>query len=197
MARRSDHSREEQRAMAIAAGQRIIAKEGFASFSARKVAKEMGYTIGTIYNIFNSHDTLILHINAATLQDMQHFVASACQQESLPEIQIQQLAHAYLTFASEHYHRWHALFEHQMPADMPLPDWYATHIASLFNLLDCPFATLLEDKQQAAQASRTLWAGIHGICALGLSRKLDLVGVASVQSLIDGMVHTYIKGLCK
>ena len=52
MARRNDNSRDELKEMSIAAGQEIILAEGFASFSARKVAKNIGYTIGTIYNIF-------------------------------------------------------------------------------------------------------------------------------------------------
>ena len=51
MARRNDHTRDELKEMAISAGQSIIIHEGFNKFSARKVARNIGYTVGTIYNI--------------------------------------------------------------------------------------------------------------------------------------------------
>ena len=70
MARRSDHTREELKELAIAAGQKVISDEGFCKFSARKVAKEMGYTVGTLYNIFGDYNDIVLHINFATLDDM-------------------------------------------------------------------------------------------------------------------------------
>lgn len=40
---------------------------GFAHFSAREVAKRIGYSIGTIYNVFGSYDAFILAINGRTL----------------------------------------------------------------------------------------------------------------------------------
>ncbi|MES2985279.1 MAG: hypothetical protein V4735_08845 [Pseudomonadota bacterium] len=48
MARRYDHSKEALQEMAISAGQSIIQSQGFGKFSARKVAAEIGYTVGTV-----------------------------------------------------------------------------------------------------------------------------------------------------
>jgi hypothetical protein len=44
MARRSDHSKDELKEMAITAGYNIIRSQSFSKFSARKVASEIGYT---------------------------------------------------------------------------------------------------------------------------------------------------------
>ena len=63
MGRRSDHSRPELREMIVAEGHRQISEAGFVRFSAREVAKRIGYSIGTIYNVFGSYDQLILAIN--------------------------------------------------------------------------------------------------------------------------------------
>ncbi len=44
MVRRSDHTKDELKQMAINAGYNIIKSQGFNKFSARKVASEIGYT---------------------------------------------------------------------------------------------------------------------------------------------------------
>lgn len=58
MGRRSDHSRDQLRTMIVEEGHRQIAEVGFAKFSAREVAKAIGYSIGTLYNVFGSYDQI-------------------------------------------------------------------------------------------------------------------------------------------
>lgn len=195
MARRSDHSREEQKQMAIAAGQKIIIEEGFNNFSARKVAKEIGYTIGTIYNIFASHDDLILHINAVTLGDLGNCIKESHKPELESSAQIKQLANAYLEFAKTNQARWSALFEHNIAPDTALPEWYVLKIQDLFLAVAQVIKPMLNDDKDSEQAAKALWASIHGICALGLSGKLDVVGAKSVQVLMDDLIDNYMKGL--
>jgi hypothetical protein len=55
MAKRSDHTRAKLKSISITADQEIIANEGFSKFSARKVAKKIGYTADKVYNIFVNH----------------------------------------------------------------------------------------------------------------------------------------------
>lgn len=191
MARRSDHSRDELKAMAIAAGQAIIIEEGFAKFSARKVAKKIGYTIGTIYNIFESHEDLVLHINAATLENMREFVSANVQGDEVGAKAIKSLAAVYIQFAEDNYNRWSALFEFNLPQEVPLPDWYADKIKELFLLVEAPLAGI----KDAPRHAKTLWASIHGICHLGLTGKLDVVGAESIEVLTDSLVDSYIQGI--
>ena len=44
------------------------------------------------------------------------------------------------------------------------------------------------------QAARALWCGVHGICILAMTRKLDVVGVDSVQVLADMLISHYLQG---
>ena len=71
MGRRSDHSSPELREMIVAEGHRQMLEVGFARFSAREVAKRIGYSIGTIYNVFGTYEGLILAINGRTLERTQ------------------------------------------------------------------------------------------------------------------------------
>ena len=56
MARRSDHSRDELYELALVAARRIIEDGGYRALTARKVADHMGYSPGTLYNVFAGLD---------------------------------------------------------------------------------------------------------------------------------------------
>ena len=193
MARRSDYTREELTNMAISAGQKILAKEGFAKFSARKVAREIGYTIGTIYNIFKSHDDFILHINAVTLNDIADFLEKKTKGKN--EVAIKQLAESYIEFAKNDYNRWSALFEHQLLKGDEPPKWYAKEIKRIFDIVEKHFEGIASNKKEAEIAAKTIWAGIHGICQLSLTGKLDTVGAKSMKELTDSLIDNYLRGL--
>ena len=77
MGRRSDHSREELEALIVAEGHRLLAETGYARFSAREVAKRIGYSIGTIYNVFADLDRLMMAINGRTFVLWAAFLRSA------------------------------------------------------------------------------------------------------------------------
>lgn len=202
MARRSDHTRIELEEMAIAAGQKIIIAEGFNKFSARKVAKEMGYTVGTLYNVFKDYDDIILHINAATLDDMRDYILDGIKRlESMKDHDqstqiMKKLAELYISFANENYNRWNALFEFNLPQNVPLPVWYSEKIKELSLIIETPLLPLLKgDALEAERTAKMLWAGIHGICQLGLTGKLDMSGVEFVKNLADTLIEHFMRGL--
>lgn len=186
MARRSDHTRDELKTMAIEAGTKLIQEKGYGEFSARAVAGQIGYTVGTLYNVFGNLDTLMLHINAATLDLW--YEALSKKLAAKPKQPVHALARAYIHFARTHYHRWSALFEHRVDAGTALPDWYSAKMARFFTLVEGVLPTTVPAKARKRMAN-LLWAGIHGICILGLSNKLALVGAESVEVLADTLVE--------
>ncbi len=195
MARRYDHSKEKLQEMAIVAGHSIMQSQGFSNFSARKVAVEIGYTVGTIYNLFGSHDNLILHINARTLDawfdDLTRMLAARIKPPTIVD-----LALYYIDYSSAHYHEWTALFEHSLPPEAPIPEWYIPKMRRFFELLEgMVLPHVRGNRRQARRAARVLWAGIHGICLLSLSRKLDLTDSESAQVLAKSFVDNYLRGL--
>ncbi|TAF39881.1 MAG: TetR/AcrR family transcriptional regulator [Alphaproteobacteria bacterium] len=195
MARRSEHSRDELKNLAVQAGIQLIEEKGFSGFSARAVATKMGYTVGTIYHLFGTLDEFILHINATTLDlwyaSMEHALTGTKE-----ETTVHILAKAYLSFAHQHYARWSALFEHRMAEDKPLPEWYLPKMTRFFALLDHELLPHLNNNHaQTRTAGKALWAGIHGICVLALSGKLDLVKAESPESLVMMLVDATLAGL--
>lgn len=193
MARRSDHTREELIALAVREGLALVDEKGFPSFSARGAAARMGYTVGTLYHVFGSLDEYILHINAATLdgwfEDMGKTSASKLAD-------IRYLASSYRDFAHSHTNRWLALFEHRMAEDKPVPLWYAEKMARFFALVERALLPhVANNSRKARRHAKILWAGIHGICILSVSGKLDVVEAETADVLIKHFLDTYLAGL--
>lgn len=194
MARRSDHTREELHSMAIDATRAIIAQEGIEGVSARKVAQQIGYTVGTLYQSFENIHDLILHANAFTLSEMLAELELSYNAARDPMQRMIRLAETYLQFAEQYQHQWAAVFRHSLPNGYVMPDWYQARIDALFALMENGVRTLApkRSRQSIQGASRTLWSGVHGICILHTGNKLFSHQIASAQSLVHSLVKHYL-----
>ena len=67
MARRKDHSHEQLHTMATDAARELAEEEGLRGITARRIADKIGYSAGTLYNVFENLDDLIVHLNGSTL----------------------------------------------------------------------------------------------------------------------------------
>ena len=67
MVRRSIHSPEQLRELVIQSAREIIVKEGLSRLSAREIARKIGYSPGTLYNLFDNLNELLLQVQARTL----------------------------------------------------------------------------------------------------------------------------------
>lgn len=196
MGRRSDHSRDEIRAMAIAAAEGILTRQGVAGLSTRKVAAKIGYTVGTLYLAFKNLDDIVLHINSKTLDKLSQVLedeAARCQQ---PEFCIKTLGRAYCRFAEEQSALWSLLFEYQYPDDLVLPKWYEEKIAHLFTIVENKLEVISPGRSQTElkQAACALWSGVHGICVLSHKNKLAITGNIPTAVLTDSLIENYLIG---
>ena len=198
MARRSDHSREEIRQMALDAAEKIIIEQGYKGLSARKIAAEMGYTVGTLYLIFKNLDELILHLNMHTLDSLYEQMNTMVSNTPSAEKCVHQLCRTYYEFACENTHRWSLMFEHNLSDDMEIPEWFSEKVAYGFTLLE-QVLQQLENKKDITEiriAARALWGGVHGITMLAVTDKLDVGGESRVTDILDSMVTNYLSGFC-
>lgn len=196
MGRRSDHSRDEIRRMALAAAQRRLESGGLAALTARRVADDIGYAVGTLYNLFDNLDMLIVHVNGATL-DMLHDELAPTVTGRNPDSDLAAMLAAYLRFLAEKGHLWGALFEHRRTGDTPLPDWYLAKVARVLGVLEAALRPLFPagDAAGCSQAARVLWASLHGICSLGEAGKLPVISAQSVADMAGSLVDNYVAGL--
>src|SRR4029450_3509307 len=104
----------------LAPGHQLMAETGFAGFSAREVARRIGYSIGTIYNVFESLDHLLIAINGRTFELWTAYLADRIAKGG--DDRIQSLVEAYFGFARDHPNLWMAIYDHRLPPGMVMPD---------------------------------------------------------------------------
>ncbi len=195
MGRRSDHSRDEIKAMALDQARTIVHEQGLAALSARRVATGIGYTVGTLYLVFRNLDELVLHMNARTLDEMHDHLQADSQRCRKPENCVLALAHSYIDFATKFPNLWGAVFEHRLPDSESSPHWYRERVERLFTLVEQALMPLTKQRSKEVRlASRALWGGVHGICILGLTGALANTGVEDVRNLVDSLIKNYLVG---
>ncbi|MGL5114952.1 MAG: TetR/AcrR family transcriptional regulator [Beijerinckiaceae bacterium] len=166
-------SREVMKDEFIVIGEALIEAEGLAALQARAVAERAGCSVGTIYNSFETIDGLILAVNVRTLGELGQRLrkALAGNEQATLANRLGVLAFAYLDFAATHTLRWRAVFEHNMSARQPVPDWYRAAQAPLFGLLAQTLPEAMNDHRRKV-ASHMLFAAAHGVVTLALDTKL-------------------------
>ncbi|MGR9088567.1 MAG: TetR/AcrR family transcriptional regulator [Gammaproteobacteria bacterium] len=194
MARRSEHSLEEIKTMVLNSAESIVIDGGLSALTMRKIAMDIGYSVGSIYMVFDNMSDLILHLNARTLDHMAYQIdreAGDCSGEC-----IESLAKLYLSYARTHFNRWSLIFEHRLPKNDKIPDWYRQKIEHVFSGFEAQFAKLAPgcSDAESKRAARVLWGGIHGITMLSLSGKLQFVEVEDVEGSVVMLVRNFIRG---
>src|SRR5438105_2770071 len=200
MARLSDHYAV-LRERLIDAAERAIAANGLAGLRARDLARDVGCAVGTIYNVFEHLDELILCVGSRTLAVLGSVLEAArsTRPYGSPEDAAEDLARlavAYLEFAAAHTVRWRALFEHRMSEGRPLPQWFVDRQHQLFAQAERPLVALLPDLDADARRIlvRTLFSAVHGIVALGLEEKLVSLPYSDLRDQLAATVRAIATG---
>lgn len=196
MGRRSTHTPQQLRELILDAAQEIIEANGLSGLSAREIARRIGYSPGTIYNMFDNLDDVVLNVEARVLDELDGRI-SALPQDGDAGAAVRRLAHTYLAFTGEKPRLWNLLFEHHMPAGAELPGWYQQKLEGLMGRVEAALAPLFPPGSEAdrQRAARVLWAGVHGITSLSTADKLAVVTTETANRLIDDLIGTYLAGL--
>jgi AcrR family transcriptional regulator len=162
--------------MILSEGHRQMADTGFARFSAREIAKRIGYTIGTIYNVMGTHDALILTINGMTLDlwrdHLQARLANAGDDRLHTAIS------AYFEFAILHRHAWSAIYDFRLPEGVDPPQDYAEKVSGITQIVVDVIADALPAAARAETPAlaRSLLAAVHGHCVFTLNGTFKILG---------------------
>ena len=175
---------------------RIVKNEGGASLSIRKIAREIGCAVGTIYNVFSSLDEIVMGVNGATMTRLHLHLRQVVQKESDSMNALVRLGKAYVAFSRDNYNLWSLLVEYKMQPGSVLPVQIQQKIDGLFLLVSDLVAPLVaDDRKRADRAAKVLWASLHGVCSLAMSGKLDTVKAESADALAGSLLRNYLLGL--
>ena len=188
--------RNKLKANTLLVAKRIVENEGLSALQARRIAQEAGCSVGTIYNLYDGLDDLIIRVNSGTLEDLGAKLSELEQSatDSLA-VNLTAMALAYLQFALDSQAAWRAVFEHQLAKDKVVPDWYREHQAALFSIVEKKLAHVVADDQQRKLASRALFAAVHGVVSIALDQKLGDFDYAATKAQVKFIVQSAAKGL--
>jgi AcrR family transcriptional regulator len=165
MGRRSDHTREELRALLILEGHKVLAEQGLSKFSGREVAKRAGYSVGTIYNVFGSLDRLIAAINSYTFSLWADFLRERLTQGGEDRIKV--LVEGYFDFALANPNLWSAIYDHRLAEGEEMDETDHGQRAALTEIVEVEVRAALPhpNMPDAARFARSLIATVHGHCS--------------------------------
>ncbi len=194
MARRSDHTREELRALALKSARDIVREEGVSRLSTRKVADKIGYTSGTLYQVFRNRDDLVEQMNAETL----HMLFEKCspvQSDRTIHDRLSILANGFVAFANERPDEWAAVINYTYATDHEWSKQYDENLEQLLGLLVEATAELYTEIGSVTQMTdvRLLWQSLYGIFSLGAANRLGKG--QTVQASVDALIKLYLSAL--
>jgi AcrR family transcriptional regulator len=179
-------------ALLVAAG-RILAEEGAAQLTMRRLAGEVGATTSAIYALFGSKQEVVRAMFREGFEHLTRLEAEVDQAE--PVERIRALAYAYRRAALDRPHLYQVMFACPVPDFVPDDEDERVGQASLFILRDAVADAV------AAQAIRGdvdtitvgMWALVHGLASLELNGSLtrktvaDAVWETSLDASLTGL----------
>lgn len=194
MARRNDHTREELVALTLETVKEFLKDNSYHELSLRKIATMIGYVPSTLVNVFGNYNLLLLHAVAQTLDELAYEAKSVMSKSADNSTALYELAYCYHDFAQKHPYRWQLIFEHKMNGD-DLPEWQSDRIDTMTGMLEHLLQALAPKRQptEIVQASRVLWAGVHGITLLSVDDKFFAAEPIDGKQLIENLLSNYLK----
>ncbi len=200
-AKRSAETTEEMRDRLIEAVRAAIGRNGIAGVTARGLAQELGWAVGTIYTLAPSLDALTLEANARELDALGARLEDVmARHDGAPATdRVRALATAYLEFAEERPRNWSAIFERGDGSDVGPPEWYRARQEALFSVLETALAPLSGSPAEARRAARAFWAALQGFWALAMAGHVARAGDApeagARRELAAFLIETLLAGL--
>jgi len=163
MARRNIHSLDEIKAMVLLAAEAIVIEEGGAALTVRKIAMRIGYSVGSIYMVYENMEDVICHINTRTLEH----IANSMKQSHPHDLRA--FGRVYLDYVQQNQHRWRLLSDAGYRENCCASEAYKASADAILNLIESSlpseYRSNLSNVTQKKLLARTLWAGMQGICA--------------------------------
>ncbi|MBX9683314.1 MAG: TetR/AcrR family transcriptional regulator [Hyphomicrobium sp.] len=196
MGRRSLHTPEELRQLILTSARKIIEKQGLPGLSAREIARSIEYSPGTLYNIFENLDDVLLTLQIEMLRDVASQLAET-PVGATPALHIEALAKTYVDYALRNRKLWNLLFSHSLPTTVSPSKVLHDYVFSIGDTVCAALAPLMigASAEEKSLAARVLWAGVHGITAIAVTDKAPVLTASTALDYTHVLTQTFLDGL--
>jgi AcrR family transcriptional regulator len=176
----------------------LLLKDGFAKLSMRKIAKKAGVTATSIYLYFKNKDELLLALVEESIERLTAALKEALDPAAGPVDQLEKLAIAYVHYAFENPQEYEIIYMVR-PEEMPkYPREKFQHVREIYELIASIIRSGNEqqvlDVDDPMISAYTIWAQLHGVVSVVLSRRLDtrIPKQPFLDHAIDQIIHGFI-----
>lgn len=160
----------------------------------RDLAKGCGCSIGTVYNVFEGMDEIVLRLNVRSLEILYGGILKALEAEDELKSGVRAMGSAYMKFAKEHPHRWKMLFENESVEGAP--QWYLDEVNAKLREIEGELVRRFYLKvDEAMKLVGFFWAAIHGITSILLNKKTRVVEGIIKEEDLDAYVDHCLMGM--
>lgn len=190
---RRDRNLADIRERATGVAERIVLSEGMEALSARRLAKELGVSVGSLYNAFGDLDAVVRTVIASSAV-MLSDILSAAVEGAAPDrhARVVALGEAYFDFAIAEPERWWLLFEYRsnVPNDLKAQDFQAGLLEVLIRAGDGD-----PKSERQRQFFLLLWASVHGLVSLACRRTIVAIDPDIARTYIGDLVDAGFNAL--
>ena len=185
--------------MILEAARNIVETQGYQALTVRAVTSRVGYTAGTLYQIFDNLEALLAAVNAETVAELGDSIVAQTRDIKDPKARLRKMSHRYVDFAFAHPDRWRLAFEQIAPDGGDRPEIITRETGAVFDCVNRLLAQAAPrlSPNRLKNGAAAFWSSVHGVCHLALSRRLDLATDQPVYVVLDELIDTYFAGIEK
>ncbi len=144
--------------MALKAAEYLLDQSSGEELSTRKIAAQMGYSVGTLYQLYESLPHLLLQVNARTATLLSRAIEKIPEHEPDPLRKIDHFVQIHIQLSQQYPRRWQLLFSQD--------NCHGQAFKPVFQFLEQQLARLRPDSPAAEiqKNARILWSAILGVC---------------------------------
>ncbi|MCE8534744.1 TetR/AcrR family transcriptional regulator [Ruegeria pomeroyi] len=188
---RRDRNLANIRETTVPVAERIVLEEGIDALNARRLAREIGVSVGSLYNAFGDLDAVLRAVIEQSALMLSRTLHAAIEQPA-PDARtrVVRLGEAYLDFAIAEPQRWWLLFEYKSntPPDDKAQEF---QIGLLEMLVDAAGGNPKSEQQR--QVFLLLWASVHGLVTLACRPTIVALNPDAARTYIADLVDTGLK----
>lgn len=192
----TDDQLNDMRTRLLAETGRLIAREGYAAFSMRRLATMVNLTAGALYRYYPTKHHVLLAYFAEALETLTNRITVISAAEADHRIAVRRMMEDYLRFCLEDRDRFRLLFLENDQGQLPELSKDPVVIQSYLVLRDRVSQAIASGalrSMPADQATQILWGAVHGVICL--STTVVEMEFGDTKALASAALENAIRGL--
>ncbi len=174
---RKERDKQALRTSVIAAATELFQEESYDAVSMRKIAKKVGYSVGTLYLYYKDKDELFLAVQGEAFSQGFAYIQQLPETDDPMEL-LKALGERYVRFGMENPGLYRLMFMMERPMQaLPEDGGWSSGILLHGLLTDLVTACIKAgriDSDDPDRVSFALWSFVHGMVSLRISQRLDI-----------------------